>query len=341
MSHVKKITLTELILIGGLCLPAFASIAGVAPDADPAAATSMEAEAGKAELEVTRNEYEALIASDLARQIPADELLYLGEGEQRFLSLHEKSLLPQVHGAALLLHDLGANVNDANIIRPLRKSLPEFGWETLSIQLPIVKLDDQKQIYLELIAPIKTRITQGLAHLNLSSPQRVIIIAHGLGAAAAVSYLDDNNDANLQAAVLISLPAENALQPNPPPETPPAATPAPDQNEDDPDQDPATATTPTETKPDAAAPTEPEGKNLNTLISERKLPLLDIYGEMDYRDVIRSAEIRQQLMQRQQGKPYQQQVVLGADHDFHGQQTQLTRRIRGWLNKTFGLPLRQ
>ena len=53
------------------------------------------------------------------------------------MALQEPALGDQIQGAILFVHGLGGNVNQAEVIRPLRMALPKTGWETLSIQMPL------------------------------------------------------------------------------------------------------------------------------------------------------------------------------------------------------------
>lgn len=62
-------------------------------------------------------------------QLLADEKQFYG------LFLKERTGLPQ--GGILILHDLEQHGNWPDIVAPLRETLPDYGWTTLSIQLPV------------------------------------------------------------------------------------------------------------------------------------------------------------------------------------------------------------
>jgi len=65
------------------------------------------------------------------------EVQYSEEDEIRsVLALTLKPKIPQAQGAVLLLHDKGQHADWPDVIGPLRKSLPNNGWYTLSLSLP-------------------------------------------------------------------------------------------------------------------------------------------------------------------------------------------------------------
>ena len=55
---------------------------------------------------------------------------------QKTLAIAHPSLIAQEQGAILLIHDKEQHADWPQIIRPLRKILPESGWYTLSVSLP-------------------------------------------------------------------------------------------------------------------------------------------------------------------------------------------------------------
>ena len=52
------------------------------------------------------------------------------------LALEQKPRTPQAQGAVLILHDKEQHADWPYLIRPLRMSLPDAGWHTLSVNLP-------------------------------------------------------------------------------------------------------------------------------------------------------------------------------------------------------------
>ena len=85
----------------------------------------------------------------LSKEVRSKELIWLevnypGQDEPvSVLALEQKSRMPQAQGAVLILHDKEQHADWPYMIRPLRMSLPDAGWYTLSVNLPY---DDAKKL---------------------------------------------------------------------------------------------------------------------------------------------------------------------------------------------------
>lgn len=69
-------------------------------------------------------------------QVWLDVLYPETESPQKVLAIAKSSLIAETHGAILLLHDKEQHADWPQIIRPVRESLPRWGWFTLSVSLP-------------------------------------------------------------------------------------------------------------------------------------------------------------------------------------------------------------
>jgi pimeloyl-ACP methyl ester carboxylesterase len=98
-----------------------------------------------------------------------------------------------------------------DVINPLRSRLPEYGWKTLSIQLPIAAADASDWVYRELIPEAFPRITAALEHLKRQGVTNIVLIGHSLGARMGVEYLAQGAPAELRAFVAIGLSADNSI----------------------------------------------------------------------------------------------------------------------------------
>ena len=57
--------------------------------------------------------------------------------ENTFFSIYTPHTTSSPKGAVILMHGSGAHPDWGDIIHPLRSELPDKGWATLSIQLPL------------------------------------------------------------------------------------------------------------------------------------------------------------------------------------------------------------
>lgn len=78
----------------------------------------------------------------LAQAVKPNELVWLKvkypneEPPVNVLALEQKPRKADAHGAVLILHDKEQHADWPHFIRPLRMSLPDAGWDTLTVNLP-------------------------------------------------------------------------------------------------------------------------------------------------------------------------------------------------------------
>ena len=91
--------------------------------------------------------------------------------------------------AIILLHGIGVHPDWPQVINPLRVGLPESGWRTLSLQLPVLPNDASAEDYQPLMKEVPGRIDAGIKYLQSNGSKRIIIVAHSMGAEMASYYL--------------------------------------------------------------------------------------------------------------------------------------------------------
>jgi pimeloyl-ACP methyl ester carboxylesterase len=138
-------------------------------------------------------------ASDLEKEKRwADQIvdfLIIGEAEwldadgQQFLSIYTEAADGPGKRAAIVLHGIGVHPNWQQVIYPLRTMLPDEGWSTLSLQLPILPNEADVKDYAPLMDEVAPRIDAGIAFLREQGAEDIVIVAHSLGASMATDYL--------------------------------------------------------------------------------------------------------------------------------------------------------
>jgi hypothetical protein len=123
--------------------------------------------------------------NDLAQELGGEEVVLLGEGDEAFLglSLQQRTNTPQ--GAVLILHDKGQNPNWPVHLQQARLFLPDVGWNTLSIALPLIggyTTDAETTL---------NRIALGMQRLNQDGQFNLVILGYGEGAYWAARYLSE------------------------------------------------------------------------------------------------------------------------------------------------------
>ena len=169
----------------------------------PLFALALCADAALASDEAKEKRWEAQIVDSLL----VGEAVKLNTGKGEFLGLYAPAEGPQVHGAVLLLHGMGAHPAWPDVIEPLRTRLPEAGWHTLSLQLPILGNDAEEKEYAALLDEVPSRLRAGVDFLKTRGIDRVVIIGHSMGNTMAAYYLAAEADAAIKAVVVVSVGA--------------------------------------------------------------------------------------------------------------------------------------
>jgi pimeloyl-ACP methyl ester carboxylesterase len=128
-------------------------------------------------------------ASQLTDQLVVGEPVQIKAGAREFFAIYTPAAAAEKRGGVILLHGMGAHPDWPEVIAPLREGLPESGWATLSIQMPI--LDNEAEItrYIPLFPEGYERINAAIAYLQAQGIQNIVLVAHSLGAGMGAAYL--------------------------------------------------------------------------------------------------------------------------------------------------------
>jgi len=97
-------------------------------------------------------------------------------------------------GTAIVLADLNHHPDWPTVTRPIRDQLPYYGWETLSVHMPI-KEANLSLIKLEQLYKIaEKRITAAIEYLISNDKTNIIIIGHRHSANIGVRYITQNQE---------------------------------------------------------------------------------------------------------------------------------------------------
>ena len=130
MLPVYRPALSALCL--SLILPCAFSVEAADPASSAATNTAQEKPLGRPPLPERSQED----AAALERQIPAQEQQQLQAGADTFLALWKPANTASPKGAVIIVPGAGENVDWPQAIAPLRRTLPDVEWSSLSITLP-------------------------------------------------------------------------------------------------------------------------------------------------------------------------------------------------------------
>jgi len=136
------------------------------------------------------------------------EAVNLRANGTEFLGLYAPNTGEPSYGGVILIHGTGAHPAWPQIIEPLRIALPEHGWSTLSLQMPILANDAKQQAYLPLMPEAPLRIQAGVDFLKGKGVNNIVLIAHSMGATMANMYLADKPDPAVHGYIAIGMSNE-------------------------------------------------------------------------------------------------------------------------------------
>jgi len=112
------------------------------------------------------------------------EAIDLHDGQHNFLAVFTKGASTRKTGL-IIMHGIGVHPDYPTVVNPLRVGLAENGWNTLSLQLPVLPNEAEGKDYEPLIPQAAPRIKSGIEYLKQAGNEHVIIIAHSLGTVMA------------------------------------------------------------------------------------------------------------------------------------------------------------
>jgi len=159
------------------------------------------------------------LAADLAREqrvsdqisdaIFDGETIFLEVDQTRFLTIFTRTERHEPRGAALILHGRDANPDWLDIVHPLRTHLPEYGWDTLSIQLPLAPEGASDAEWWATIPEALPRLEAAIRFLEQKGIGNIVMISHSFGNHAAARYLGERAPHGIRAWVGVGMPIES------------------------------------------------------------------------------------------------------------------------------------
>ncbi len=108
-------------------------------------------------------------------------------------------------GTVIVLHNQGTHPDWPAVVHPLRARLPQYGWSTLSVQMPALGADATAKDYAGHFDAAGARIAAALKFARDHGAKKVFVLGYGLGATMAADYLAAHPDAGVQGFVAVSM----------------------------------------------------------------------------------------------------------------------------------------
>lgn len=160
-------------------------------------------------------------ASDLAREerlkdeiidaiLDGDPEMLSADGHE-FLTIYTEA--DEARGAVIVLHGRGFHPDWADAVNPLRVGLVEHGWNTLSVQMPVLEKTAKYYDYVPVFTEATPRIDAAIDFLEHQGNNKIILLAHSCGAHMAMQYVREKGEDRFYAYVGIGMGATDYKQP--------------------------------------------------------------------------------------------------------------------------------
>ncbi len=106
----------------------------------------------------------------------------------------------------IVVHGTGIHPDWEQVVQPIRVALTEYGWHTLSIQMPILHNDANYEEYVLLYPEVPPRLKAAERFLKQKGAKTLLIVAHSQGATMSSYYLSRNTN-DIQGFVAIGMGA--------------------------------------------------------------------------------------------------------------------------------------
>ena len=152
-------------------------------------------------------------ASDLAKEkrwaeqtvdaIMDGDATWLNADGHEFLSIYMEAEEASTNGM-IVVHGTGIHPNWDQVVKPIRVGMTANGWNTLSIQVPVLANDASYADYAAVYPEVPARFKAAEAFLKEQGMEKIVIVGHSQGATMS-SYYVANNDSPAQALVLVGM----------------------------------------------------------------------------------------------------------------------------------------
>ncbi len=150
-------------------------------------------------------EREARLGEEMTMNLFDGEVVEIDGGERDFLAAWIETDSPR--GTVLLLHGRGFHPDWQDVVGPLRVRLAEAGWNTLSLQMPVLDVDAKYYDYVPTFPAADRRIDAGIAFARGRADGPVVVLAHSCGAHMIMHRIDGHGVDGIDALVTAGLGA--------------------------------------------------------------------------------------------------------------------------------------
>lgn len=141
------------------------------------------------------------------------EDVMLKAGQHDFLSIYMPGEQVNPKGAVIIMHGRGYHPNWPELVYPLRTGLPEHGWQSLSIQMPVLENHASFYDYLEIVPEAFPRIEAAISFLKQQKIKHIVLLAHSCSVHMSLPWLLQTSDPAIVGYIGIGMGSTDIGQP--------------------------------------------------------------------------------------------------------------------------------
>ncbi len=153
---------------------------------------------------------EARINEQIEPYLFDGDAVWLSDGEREFLSVHIE--VEASRGAIILLHGRDVHLDEEELIGPLRVGLSEHGWDTLSVQMPVLEKGKTYYDYVPILKYAHPRIEAAVRYLEEQGATTIVLAAHSCGVHMANDWMNSVSDPPIDGYIAMGLGTTDAGQ---------------------------------------------------------------------------------------------------------------------------------
>ncbi|MCK5395566.1 MAG: DUF3530 family protein [Gammaproteobacteria bacterium] len=131
---------------------------------------------------------EKRMADEIVDTIMDGDAVFLKADSHEFLGIYTEA--EEAKGAVIILHGRGFHPDWQDTVNPLRVGLTEFGWNTLSVQMPVLEKQAKYYDYVPLFPEAIPRIDAAIKYVREQGNRKVVLVAHSCGVHMAMTWVD-------------------------------------------------------------------------------------------------------------------------------------------------------
>jgi hypothetical protein len=156
-------------------------------------------------------ERESRLADQIVDMILDGDPVWLEANEREFLGIYTEA--DDAEAAVVILHGRGFHPDWGDTVNPLRVGLAELGYNTLSLQMPVLEKDSSYYDYLPIFDFAHARIESGIRFLRDNGNTKVVLLAHSCGVHMSMDWIREKGDQSIDAYIGLGMGATDYQQP--------------------------------------------------------------------------------------------------------------------------------